>query len=238
MKTRMWVRGLVGAGFLSVALVAAMGLLHTPMGRPLRDRLFGAHAAHPTSGVCPFGYGKQPAQADDHEGARQAFAASHRGTAAAHARPALGFTLDHTTRAEVLAWAAGHRIACAQPRVGADLSCEDVPAAVLPEGFAGEPIESLWFDFGKGGVLRSVTAVRKSLDAQGISAAFASVSERVAMLSGADAVISGNPSAASLRGGLLRQASAEVRLKDYYALARETNLGDGFTLTEEYRSLD
>ena len=40
-----------------------------------------------------------------------------------------------------------------------------------------------------------------------------------------------------LTQGALRQASAEFRFRDYYALARATNLGQSFVLTEEYRAL-
>ena len=40
-----------------------------------------------------------------------------------------------------------------------------------------------------------------------------------------------------ISGGSLKQASAEYRFRDYYALARATNMGQGFALTEEYRSL-
>ena len=47
----------------------------------------------------------------------------------------------------------------------------------------------------------------------------------------------GDSAPSSLAAGLLRQASAEFRFSDYYAIARVTNMGDGFMLTEEYRSL-
>ncbi len=47
----------------------------------------------------------------------------------------------------------------------------------------------------------------------------------------------GDASAANLTAATLRQAMIEYRFKDYQAVVRATNLGDGFVLTEEYASL-
>ena len=82
-----------------------------------------------------------------------------------------------------------------------------------------------------------MVAVRRDASAGVISAAFRAVTGDLANEAGPAATVEGDPSAARLSSGLLQQASAEYRFRDYYALARATNMGDGFVLTEEYRSL-
>jgi hypothetical protein len=82
-----------------------------------------------------------------------------------------------------------------------------------------------------------VTAFSRAPTPEPISEAF--VTTRVALdrQAGAVSTVLGDPAATALAGGLLRQASAELRFRDYYARERATNLGSDFMLTEEYRSL-
>ena len=47
----------------------------------------------------------------------------------------------------------------------------------------------------------------------------------------------GESSASFLSAGSLRQASAEYRFSNYFALIRATNVGEGYLLTEDYRAL-
>lgn len=221
------------AGLL-VVLTAVIGFAHTRPGRPVLAWLGKTTGFGVKSGGCPLGYDRA-ATPEQREVARVSFAASHGGTERAAGRPALGFTLDRTTRDDVAAWARAHRVACAQGKGPADLSCEAVPDGLLPEAFRGVGAETVWFTFGAADHLVSVIAIAHSDTPDRIGATFASVARDLDRETGAPALTSGSP--ASLASGLLYQASAEYRFRDYYAVARATNVGNGYALTEEYRSL-
>jgi hypothetical protein len=225
-------KALAGAAGLALAFTAAVGVAHTRAGRPLLAWMGGGHA----KGGCPFGYDAARTPEERAAALRQ-FATTHAGEARAAARPALGFTLDVTTRADVLAWAAARGVACRAPRSGPDLTCDDVPAEALPDARAGARLAGLWMTFGPRDELVSVTAVRRHPSAETIAAAFGDVTATVAREAGPPVSTEGDASAARLAAAPLRQASAEYRFRDYYALARATNMGSAFALTEEYRSL-
>ncbi|MEO7329302.1 MAG: hypothetical protein ABI193_12030 [Minicystis sp.] len=123
-------RALVSIAALGLSCTGVMGFAHTKAGRPLLA-LMGHGAA---KDGCPFGY-DVAASPEQKEAARQRFAASHAGASRASQRPALGFTLDGTTREEVRAWASSRGITCKVPRSGPDLDCADVPSSALPEAF-------------------------------------------------------------------------------------------------------
>src|SRR5437868_6939012 len=67
-------------------------------------------------GACPFGYDKPRTAA--------ATARAHTTGPLAPARPALGFTLASTTRADILAWAAQHDVRCTRRHGDRALECE------------------------------------------------------------------------------------------------------------------
>ena len=224
----------IGSAFaLALAFVAIVGFAHTKAGRPLLA-LLGRHGVAKVG--CPLGY-DVAATPLEREAARQRFAGAHQGVARAAARPALGFALDVTTRADVIAWAASSGVTCAKPRSGADLACTGVPDALLPEASRGVGVQSLWLDFGAKDTLISVIAVRRDASAAAISRAFGAVTGDLAKEAGPATSADGDAAALRLSSGLLQQASAEYRFRNYYALTRATNMGDGFVLTEEYRSL-
>ncbi|MEI2746759.1 MAG: hypothetical protein V9G22_15735 [Ottowia sp.] len=226
-------RAVLATAGLALAFTAVMGFAHTKPGRPLLVWMKIKGAA---PGGCPLGYNvaQTPAQ---REAARRRFASSHAGEFRALLRPALGFSLDETTRDDVQTWANEHGVSCKKPRSGPDLDCSDVPSRALPEPYRGVPIGSLWMTFGDKGTLTSVIAVRRDASAEAISATFVALTAEVDKEAGAKRSSEGNPSAAALSSAPLKQASAEYRFRDYYALARATNMGQGFALTEEYRSL-
>jgi hypothetical protein len=207
----------------------AVGFAHTSVGRPL----FGAvlRVAH---GGCPFGYDRalSPAQ---RERAQLDFAISHRGERRARSRPALGFQLDRTTRDEVVAELAAHGIACAAGKGMSDLTCSGVPSQALPN--ASGPARNLWFTFGVRQQLLSVVALSRASEVAIISETFIATRSALDDQAGAVTKTEGNSDPRALAAGALRQASAEFRFRDYYALTRATNLGQSFVLTEEYRSL-
>ena len=230
---------------LALALVALLGtgvigFAHTAPGRPLLALIgpaLGMAKAAPGPQGCPFGFDRAASPAE-RDARRLRFAALHRGEAVARARPALGFTLGQTTRTEVLAWAKSHRLLCTTPRSGDGLECQQVPLAFLPTpGESGALLQGLWLGFGEGERLESVVALRKEPRPEPVSAAFAALARSLAEQAGPPSLQQGDGSAQGLAAGLLAQSSAEYRFRDYYALARVTNLGDGYLLTSEYRAL-
>jgi hypothetical protein len=245
MKPFRFSRALKITGAVSLALGAAftgvVGFAHTQPGKPLlalMGRTMGSHAAAKTGGKCPFGYDVKASPVAK-EAARRQFASSHAGADRAQARPALGFELDKTTRSEVTQWAEAHDIKCVVPKSGSDLDCSDVPAEALPDRESGIGLHSLWLTFGSGDTLTSAVGVRRDTSVAVISAAFKRVTDDVSREAGPPAKTLGDPSPATLSSGALYQASAEYRFRNYFVIARATNMGaaQGFVITEEYRSL-
>lgn len=218
----------IGAALSALAL-GMVGFAHTSAARPLLGAVL--RVAH---GGCPFGYDQalSPAQ---RERAQLNFAITHRGEGRARSRPALGFQLDRTTRDEVVAELAAHGIACASGTGMSDLTCTGVPSQALPN--ATGPARNLWFTFGVRQRLLSVVALSRASEADIISEAFVATRSALDDQAGAVTKTEGDSDPRVLTQGALRQASAEFRFRNYYALTRVTNLGQSFVLTEEYRSL-
>jgi hypothetical protein len=235
MSTMRWSKlrkaALTIGGVLAV-FTAVVGFAHTTAGRPLLGWM-GAVLGH-GGAVCPLGYGRA-ATPEQREQARARFAEAHRGDEPSQGRPALGFALDAMTREDVARWASSHDVSCGPGRGPADLACDAVPDALLPEAFRGTGQETLWFVFGAGERLVSVTAIASADAPDPIRATFQSVVAYLGREAGPPSMQGGD--AATLASGALRQATAEYRFRDYYAVVRATNVGRGYALTEEYRSL-
>ena len=187
-------------------------------------------------GGCPFGYDK-PMSPAQRERARLNFAAVHRGERRAASRPALGFVLDHTTRDDVVAHFAKYGVSCSTGKGLSDLTCNNVPSDALEGATPHAPARNLWLTFGLKQQLLAVIAVSRDAQAEPISTAFIATRSALDHEVGAVTKTRGNADSHALAQGVLYQASAEFRFRDYYALTRATNLGKGFMLTEEYRSL-
>jgi hypothetical protein len=224
------VRALVGLGGVLALFVGVMGFAHTRAGRPLLALI--GRAVHP--GSCPLGYDRKVTPRQREEAASH-WAASHRGTAPAPSRPALGFALGQTRRADVLAAMAAHGVDCG-PGAAADLVCRQVPPLVLSDT-SGGPARELWFTFGARDQLLSLVALSRDSRPRAISEAFSLVTAQVTRAAGPPTNQGGEAGPAYLAAGALRQSSAEFRYSNYYALARATNMGNGYLLTEEYRTL-
>jgi hypothetical protein len=220
----------IGGGSAAL-LVGLAGFAHTSVGQPWLVAV--ARMAH---GGCPFGYDK-PMSPEQRERARANFAAKHRGERPATSRPALGFTLDHTTRSEIALHFAVRGISCAPGKGLSDLTCNGVPSSALLGTATPAPSRNLWLTFGTRQQLLSVVAVSRAPQPEAISAAFVALRTEVDHDAGAATATHGNADPRALAQGALHQASAEFRFTDYYALQRATNLSKDFVLTEEYRSL-
>ncbi len=217
--------------FAASLLVGALGFAHTRTGAALVSGV--NRMVH---GHCPFGYDQAMSPAE-RERARARFAVLHRAERRATNRPALGFTLDQTTRPEVVAQLASQGVHCVPGQGMSDLTCQHVPSAALPGGALPAPERTLWFTFGTKAQLLSVVAVSQAPSAQVISDAFVGTGNALKDHAGSATTRSGGADPQTLSQGLLRQASAEFEFSNYYAVERAANMGKSYVFTEEYRSL-
>ncbi len=171
----------VGTGGLAAgaALTGAVGLLHLPFAAPL------LRALSPAS-LCPITRGT-PAQIDR---GHAIAAASIRASAQtpAPARPALGFALNRTVRADVMTWAAKHDVSCASISGNANLQkCTDVPAAAVGQPASLGALEEVTFEFQTTGELVNVQTLRRHLTPQAAATAASHLEGHVASVVGAPA---------------------------------------------------
>src|SRR4051812_38329124 len=96
MMRRALARTLLIAAAATGAASGAVAFAHTATGSAITRGV-----VRMAQGGCPFGYDR-PMSSEQRERANAQFAAKHRGEARASNRPSLGFTLDQTTRAQVL----------------------------------------------------------------------------------------------------------------------------------------
>jgi len=225
------VRAAASLGLSAAVLVGAVGFAHTPAGRPMLRAL--GRVVH---GGCPLGYDRALTPAD-RERAAHVFARNHHGDRTAPQRPALGFALDKTTRAEIIATMAKQGVACSAARGAADLTCTNVPSETLAGASLTPPTRNLWFTFGAKQQLLSLVSISRAPAAAPISDAFLAAERTISEQAGAPTQTHGGTAPEALAAGLLSQESAEFRFANYYALARASNLGESYLLTEEYRSL-
>jgi len=213
-----------GAAFVAFA-VSAIGLLHTPLGRPLLAKL----------GVgCPIT--KATAAQIDH--ARTIPAAAYLGKGPAPTRPALGFTFEKTTLAEVEAWAKGHGIACETINGNETLrSCKDVPATALGESADFVAAEAVDFEFRASRTLAVLTVLRRGLTVEKANTMAAGMSGRLHDALGAPQRVAGENTRAHFAKGPLQAFQEEYAFGDYGATLTETRLGStGVLLREHYFS--
>jgi hypothetical protein len=229
-------RALGATGVVFLVAFGLIGFAHTPKGKPILRWLgisMGAVGAR-----CPLGFDGKPVSPLGRDQNAAYFASKHAGTSPALEHPALGFTLDTTTRADVQAWAEANHVDCGKKQGGYDMACTEVPAAAMPKGFGNVGASALWLNFGSNGALLSVTTVRKGTTAEEASRAYREVVATLVAKAGPAAVTRGDGSAQMLEAGLLAQSVSEFRFTDYYAVIRVTNDGhDGNCITEVYRSL-
>lgn len=214
-----WAIGVAGASALFVGVV---GFLHTPAGKPLLMRV----------GGCPVG--NAPPQ--EVEAGRVAAVKRTRGEAPAPSRPALGFTLDATTLADVHAWAKDHGIRCTEKREGTLLQCVDVPSRALDgEGGPEGVVADVSFGFTPGArVLTGVSTLRYT---KGGAEASAILDAKVSRLEGELGAGRASGARDALDGAPFRTAIVEYRYRDYLADVTGMNLpGRGVAVREHYQS--
>jgi hypothetical protein len=190
----------------SVAVVtAAMGFLHTPWGRPALMWIA------QTAGGCPVGMGKAtPAQIEAH---RQETMKAMRGKERAPARPALGFTLMQSTRADITS------PACKEEMKGTALRCTEGTSNVL-------------YRFDDKGTLVAVDVMHEGGSPEDAMRRLAEVEKRLAGTLGSPQTKSDAPLAEPYA-----RASVEYRFHDYAADVSATNFGDAVVVREQYRAI-
>ncbi|EYF07461.1 hypothetical protein [Chondromyces apiculatus] len=235
-----WVkRGLVGVVGFTLLAVAVIGFAHTKHGRSLLALMRGAPG-------CPVGMDAKLSP-EELEQVRGKVLASVRGDERALVRPALGFVLDATTRADVERWAQEKGVRCEPAKRGAALRCLDVPVSALAAVDAGvekaetrvpsHPVDGLFFGFDGHGRLVSLDASRDHLSAAEAAQLVEEVREDLAAQAGPPALERGVPGAEYLQGGALRQIASEFRFSDYRAQVSATNLGQKVVVREQYQSI-
>jgi len=206
-------------GLTAVATIA-IAALHTPMAMRL---LRGG------GGGCPFGADRATSTPAQREAHRRAAVARLRGDVAVTVRPAGDFALGSTTRREVLSWAGQHGNKCQPGRDKLGLQCE----------IGGGGRGSLYLDFDAGDVLVGAMWMTYSREAEEASQRLAAARAALQGPIGAPTRDSGDPTAAYLSAGPLRQARSEYRRSNYFAALSATNLGpSGYLVSQVYQSID
>lgn len=210
---------------VGVPLLGCAVALHTPAGRAL---LGGASG-------CP--WGKAPPSAAKLEELRIKSAETLKvaGAARATARPAFGFVLDQSTRAEVTTWAARAGATCTDELAGGALRCELADRNSTEE--SGVSVRDAFFRFDPRGVVVGIDLMRDGTDGAKAAAVLTSISGRIAREAGPPSTVQGTADPAHL-GGYLDRAATEFRFADYAADVSATNLGErGIVVREQYRSI-
>ncbi|HXI54505.1 MAG TPA: hypothetical protein VNO55_00470 [Polyangia bacterium] len=226
MLHRRGIKALAGAAVFALVATGFIGFLHTSAGRPLLARL----------GVgCPVKR-VSPMQA---EALRQRGVAAVRGATPAPVRPALGMRLDHSTEADVVAWAARNGVTCKAIALGLrQLQCHDVPAAAFSSmaPVASSPVDELMFAFNPAGRLISVDVLRTGLTPENAARLFARQTGALTTTLGTAPVQVGDPSPVYLRAGALRTVLATYRFADYLASVTAMTMQAGVAVREQYQS--
>ncbi len=208
-----------GASFV---LVAVVGLLHAPFAQALLAR----------AGGCPFPTADHvPTQAEA-DALRIAAALCERGTTSATLRPALGFTLDATTREQVRAWARSEGVRCDDDTVGLGLRCRDVTLDALPGRTIADAARaevSFGFDL-EGRLVSTLFIARVPPPADAASVREAAVSE-LSALGPPTRVVGAAPDRV-----FARRVDAWA-YADYVGEVTATNVGSGVIVTARHLSI-
>ena len=218
------------AGAAALALTGLVGVLHLPFASRL------LRAISPAS-LCPITHGT-PDQIDRAQAAGAATLQAESLTAAP-ARPALGFVLDRSTRADLVAWAKTHGVTCADLNGNANLQrCLDVPASAIGENPATGPLEEMTFTFRSTGEMTNIETLRRGLAPARAAAIAGELEANLERVLGAPTKSGGAATEAHLsRGGFVTYV-VEHGFHDYHATVSATNIpGTGVMVREQYFSV-
>ncbi len=217
-------RWLTIAAVSTPLLVAAVGF-HTRAGRALLG----------TSG-CPWEQGAPSAARLEESRVKSATVLKSNASIRAAARPAFGFVLDQSTRADVKSWSARAGSTCTDELGGAALRCEPTDKTRSAENGVG--VSDAFFRFEPSGVLVGIDLMREGTDGEKAAAVLTTLTERISLAAGPPSTVQGTASSAHLAGGYLNRAATEFRFADYAADVSATNMGErGVVVREQYRSI-
>ncbi len=202
-----------GAAIITAVLAVGIGVAHTKMMQPLLARM----------GGCPVA-GKS-ASPEEIEASRRRAAVSLKGTSRALARPAFGFTLDTSTKADVVAWGDRTHAECTEEMNGAALRCE-----------SAADVEDAFFRFDPRGVLVGVDLIHPATDGATALRIVDQLATKLEKEAGAPTAVRGTRTPEFL-DAQFRQAALEFHFTDYAADVTATNLGAGVVVREQYRSV-
>lgn len=223
------------------ASTALMGFAHTAPGRPLLALMGGKSPADGATGrggsACPLGFSKiDPSQKD---AVLQQQASQLRGTQPAAAKPALAFSLEKTTKADVQEWGRTNQLACRDSRFMSDFECSDVQAQLLShEAAAGPLAKVVKFTFDSQDRLVGVTAIRYDRDPGTLAAFYKGTVTTLAEKAGSASKQHGEATAENLLEGRYNRLNSTFAFTNYHAKASVSQVREGeFMFVEEYRSL-
>lgn len=219
-------RKLINVGCAIAGLIGTIGVLHTPLARPLLMKI----------GGCPVGR----ASAADVDFLRRQSVAAMRGSATevAPARPALGFSLERTTARDIRAWAKANHLSCTDRREGMLIMCSDVSTELFdsrrcatghPDG-RGARIDEVTFAFRpRDQTLVNVTTMSYGFAPNDAVATMGCITERLDADLGAqaDQHRDGEMTAARLSQGGYATSMTSYRFRDYVAEVSATSFDNG-----------
>ncbi|MCB9735450.1 MAG: hypothetical protein H6745_22910 [Deltaproteobacteria bacterium] len=208
-----------------MVLTLFVAFLHTGLGRPLLRALAGGGC--PLDGAAPMAV----------EQARLDAARATAGAEPAPARPALVFSFETTTVADVTAWADAHGLDCEVSRGDTFVSCAQVPGALVERGDA--TLADVSFGFSPAtGKLVNLTTLRSRLTPAEAAEALARNEAALAAVLGPPTRASGRADAAGL-APRLATATRIYRFKDYQAEVSGTSYpGRGVIVREHFMAVD
>lgn len=227
---RALVRAATALAAVAVLGTVVIGVAHTPWGRPLlRLPLLSAlaeQAGCPVGSIEPAAYEKVQATKLRRELGEQP----------AHSRPALGFTLGQTQRAEVERWAKAKGANCSAGFVASVLECQDVKALGPQERQLPRAQVRLQFDASER--LISVDLFCDQGDAPALVGAFIATGQALDEQVGPATSSVGTPSVAAATSSPFRTLLRQYNYRDYVARLTLLNLGKrGLRLREQYSFL-
>jgi hypothetical protein len=219
-------RIIVASASIAILFTALMGFAHTRAGRPLLSFMlpmirplmvtFGASSA-----VCPMGYDHR-ATLQDRQRMRDRMASARAGEPFAPTRTALDFVIGKTTRQDAENWAKAQGGSCHGLRSAYESQCDGK--------FFHSDSSTLWLEYDSEEHLISMRGVENY---PSVDDALIFFKQLKSSLHG-HVVQKGQAQAATLKSGLLHQASVISDYRNYSVVARVTNMGANFTVTHDF----
>jgi hypothetical protein len=150
-----------------------------------------------------------------------------KGSTRAASRPANGFTLDRSTRDEVIAWGEEMHATCNEELAGAMVRCEHAAA-----------IDDALFRFDPRGTLVGVDLMHSGTDGASAVKQIDELAAKIEKEAGAPASSARGTRSGEWMSAPNRQIVTEFRFTDYAADLTATNFGErGVVVREQYRSI-